>query len=127
MLNWSKRRLGAVVLGAAVLAAPGCAVERLEPAGGAGTAAQPARRLPANCLPRGQLLELHRKNFGEEVLWRGDGRSGLSFELLARPGGLSWSFVATIPPTPGLPETSCLVAAGKGWQSALDHVFGPET
>ncbi len=71
------------------------------------------------CGSRTELVGKLKNQYSERPVAGGLATNGGILEVLASPNGNSWTIVLTMPD-----GTSCLVAAGKNWQTTTRFVAG---
>jgi len=65
-----------------------------------------------NCAPRGKVLEFFAKKYSETTVAVGLARSGGVVEILASPGGKTWTMFVNTPD-----GRMCMLGDGSGWQT----------
>ena len=81
-----------------------------------------AARAEPQCNTRESVLRQLAEKYGEAPVAIGVTHNGALMEVIAQPGGRTWSIVITSPQ-----GMSCLVAAGEGWRLVEPMPRGPAT
>ena len=74
------------------------------------------------CNTRDSVLKQLADKYGEAPVALGVTHNGGLLEVIATPGGKTWSIIITSPQ-----GISCLVAAGEGWMARRPAARGPQT
>jgi hypothetical protein len=75
----------------------------------------------AGCATHGEVAEKLERRFSEAPAAIGLAGNGSVIELFSTADGATWTLVLTMPD-----GTSCMVAAGQGWESITPIALGPE-